>query len=128
MEDFSPKYVLDCSCVDPVLVSEFRNLGVEAFGAIPYRNLVKYFSEEELKYCSYGSIVNDDFENIKTYKKYDIIICIKDEDFINSLYFEKYINKLSKLSDKILFGVIKRNEQETQKPNIPFFSSVFFYK
>ena len=126
VEDFSPKYVLDCSCVDAVLVSELRNLGVDAIGAIPYRNLIKYFSEEELKYCFYGSIVNDDFENIKTFAKYDLIICIKDEDFLSSLCFEKYINILRKLSSKILFGVVKKNEKEIQKPNISFFSSVFF--
>ena len=125
-KDFSPKSVLDCSCVDPVLVLELRSLGVDAFGSIPYRNLVQYFSEEELKYCSYGSIVNNDYENIAEYGKYDLIVCIKDEDFISSLNFEKYINTLSRFSSKILFGVVKNNGKEEQKLNTPLISSVFF--
>ncbi len=123
VENFSPKTVLDCSCVDGSLVLELRKLGVAAFGLIPYRSLVDSFSSELLQCCFYGSILKD-FEKLKTDKKYDLVVCLKDEEFLKGLNFELYINRLMQISDNVLFGVLEKEEKSPE--NLAFISSVFF--
>ena len=109
VEDFSPKTVLDCGCVDGLLVLELRRLGVESYGVSSSKTIMKGISQEALKYCSFGSIG----PNLKGkfLKEYDLIVCIKDFEFLNSLDFKEYILNLGKLSKNILFGLIGQEEK-----------------
>lgn len=102
VRDFSPKTVLDCSCVGGYLVRYLSELGVEAYG-ISYSDYIINKIEPPYKSNCYSCSILDGLPQ-ELPPDYDLVVCFQDVKYVNFLYFEEVICKISKLSRNVLFG------------------------
>ena len=122
VKDFSPKVILDCNCIEGVMVQEFRKLGVQAYGVSGSKELIKNLHKDVADYCFEESLENGLSKKLQ--KKYDMVICIQDSEFLRYVHISDYIEKLTKLSSCVLFGVISKKEEKDYK-NLPYITSLF---
>ena len=105
VEDFNPKTVLDCGCVDGLLVLELRKLGVRAYGVSSSKKILDCIPDEALKYCFFGEIL-DRKSNENFLDKYDLVVCVQDFEFLKCLYLKEYILSLADMASNLLVGTI----------------------
>ena len=99
--DLHPTTVLDAGCAMGVLVSEFRKLGVEAYGIDFSEYAIENADPIARPYCVQGSLADPIPESLN--RRYDLITCFEVLEHMSEEEGLKAIENLTKLSDTIIF-------------------------
>ena len=100
--DFSPQSVLDVGCAWGYLVSELRDLGVEAYGIDISPYAISRVREEVKPFCALSSATSDlpaHFPN-----RYDLVVSIETLEHMHEEESLAVIGKMCSYSDKVIIS------------------------
>lgn len=98
---FQPKKVLDAGCAMGVLVSEFRKLGVEAYGLDYSDYAVENADPIARPYCCQGSLADPFSEALP--KQFDLVTCMEVLEHMSPEDSRKAVANLCAVTDTVIF-------------------------
>ncbi len=108
-----PKTALDIGCAKGFLVESLRDRGVEAFGVDLSEYAIGEVRADIKPYCSVKSILQ-----IAERDRYDLVVCIEVLEHLTEEDGIKALQKITRLSDRILFSASSDDFDEPTHINV----------
>ena len=99
--NYHPRTVLDAGCAMGVLVSEFRKLGVDAYGVDYSEYAVNNSDPIARDFCFQGSLADDLPEQLP--RRFDVVTCMEVLEHMSPEDSRKAVANLCSITDTVLF-------------------------